>query len=70
MLQGKRDKRVLLVSTANLIAGSGIGIAVNALPFKDSTALIGDGIDVAGRVALMNRALAIMRNLRVRNDKP
>src|SRR5450755_930664 len=51
VLQGKRDRAVVLASTANLVAGTGIGIAVNALQFKNSTALLGDGIGVGSGVA-------------------
>lgn len=51
LLQAKRDRAVGLTSVANLIVGTGIGIAVNALQFKDATAIVGDGIGVGSGVA-------------------
>jgi hypothetical protein len=51
VLEARRDRAVSLASTANLIVGTGVGIAVNALQFKDSTAAVGDAIGVGSGVA-------------------
>jgi len=51
VLEARRDRAVSLASTANLIVGTGVGIAVNALQFKDSTAVVGDAIGVGSGVA-------------------
>ena len=45
-LQARRDRGVNLASLANVITGSGVGIAVNALQFSSSTADVGNGIGV------------------------
>lgn len=57
-LQARRDHAVNLTNVANLITGTGIGIAVNALQFSNSTANIGNGIGVGSGVA--STALAII----------
>ncbi len=46
VLQGKRDRVANLLSAGNIVLGSGLGILVNALQFKDSTATLGDAIGV------------------------
>jgi hypothetical protein len=51
VLEARRDRAVSLASTANLIVGTGVGIAVNALQFKDSTAVVGDAIGIGSGVA-------------------
>ena len=50
-LQTRRDRAVNLNSIANLVTGTGVGIAVNAMQFSNSTATIGDGIGVASGAA-------------------
>jgi hypothetical protein len=50
-LQGHRDRGVNLASLASLITGSGVGIAVNALQFSNSTANLGNGIGVGSGIA-------------------
>jgi hypothetical protein len=50
-LQARRDRGVNLASFASLITGSGVGVAVNALQFSNSTANIGNGIGVGSGVA-------------------
>src|SRR5215471_6506231 len=50
-LQARRDRGVNLASLANVITGSGVGIAVNALQFSSSTADVGNGIGVGSGVA-------------------
>lgn len=50
-LQNRRDHAVNLLNAANLVTGTGIGIAVNALQFSDSTANIGNALGVGSGVA-------------------
>jgi hypothetical protein len=50
-LQGRRDRAVNLANIANLVTGTGLGIAVNAMQFSNSTANAGDGLGVASGVA-------------------
>ena len=50
-LQARRDRGVNLASLANVITGSGVGIAVNALQFSSSTADVGNGIGIGSGVA-------------------
>lgn len=51
VLQAKRDRAVNIASLANVVTGTGVGVAVNALQFKTSTAELGDGIGVGSGVA-------------------
>ncbi|MEO8662612.1 MAG: hypothetical protein ABI693_29400 [Bryobacteraceae bacterium] len=51
ILDGRRDRAVSLISAGNLVIGSGVGILVNALQFKDSTAIAGDAIGVGSGAA-------------------
>lgn len=51
ILQARRDQSVNLTNTANLVTGTGLGIAVNALQFSSSTANIGNGIGVGSGIA-------------------
>jgi hypothetical protein len=51
VLQGRRDRSVNLLSAANLVTGTGLGIAVNAMQFSSSTANIGNGLGVGSGVA-------------------
>jgi hypothetical protein len=50
-LQARRDRAVNLTNVAGLVTGSGIGIAVNAMQFRSSTANIGNGIGVGSGIA-------------------
>ena len=50
-LEARRDNSVGLLNTANLITGTGLGIAVNAMQFSASTANLGDGIGVGSGIA-------------------
>jgi hypothetical protein len=50
-LQARRDRGVNLLSIANLVTGSGVGIAVNALQFSSATANVGNGIGVGSGIA-------------------
>lgn len=49
-LQARRDRGVNLMSFANLIMGTGVGIAVNALQFSSLTANVGNGIGVGSGI--------------------
>lgn len=60
-LQARRDRAVNLNSMANLVTGTGVGIAVNAMQFSNSTATIGDGIGVASGAASTVLSLIGMR---------
>lgn len=51
VLQAKRDRAINVASLANLVTGTGVGIAVNALQFRNSTAALGDGIGVGSGAA-------------------
>lgn len=48
--QARRDRAVNLTSIANLVTGTGLGIAVNAMQFSSSTANIGNGLGVGSGV--------------------
>lgn len=50
-LEGRRDHAVNLLGAANLITGTGLGVAVNALQFSDSTANLGNGLGVGSGIA-------------------
>ena len=50
-LQARRDRAASLINVANLVTGSGVGIAVNALQFSSSTANVGNGIGVGSGIA-------------------
>ncbi|HEY4378925.1 MAG TPA: hypothetical protein VGN01_01180 [Acidobacteriaceae bacterium] len=50
-LEARRDRTVGLLNAANLITGTGLGIAVNAMQFSTSTANLGDGIGVGSGIA-------------------
>jgi hypothetical protein len=50
-LEARRDHTVGLLNVANLITGTGVGIAVNAMQFSTSTANLGDGIGVGSGIA-------------------
>lgn len=49
-LSSRRDRSVGLLNVANIITGTGLGIAVNALQFSDSTANVGNSIGVASGI--------------------
>lgn len=48
--QARRDRAVNLTSIANLVTGTGLGIAVNAMQFSSSTANLGNGLGVGSGV--------------------
>ncbi len=50
-LSSQRDRKINLLSLANIVAGTGSGIIGTALQFSDRTALAGDGVGVAGGAA-------------------
>jgi len=50
VLQGRRDHTVNLLSAANLVTGTGLGIAVNAMQFSSTTANVGNGLGVASGI--------------------
>ncbi len=50
-LSSKRDRKINLISLANIVAGTGSGVIGTALQFSDRTAFAGDGIGVAGGAA-------------------
>jgi hypothetical protein len=50
-LQGRRDRTVGYLNAASLITGSGVGIAVNAMQLKDSTAIPGDYVGIGSGIA-------------------
>ena len=50
-LEARRDRTVGLLNAANLITGTGLGIAVNAMQFSTATANLGDGIGVGSGIA-------------------
>ena len=50
-LQNRRDHAVNLLNVANLVTGTGIGIAVNALQFSDSTQNVGNALGVGSGIA-------------------
>ncbi len=47
-LSGVRDKKVNLLSLANIVAGTGTGIIGTAMQFWDNTAMAGDAVGVGG----------------------
>ncbi len=49
-LGNKRDRAVNITNVANLVTGTGIGIAVNALQFSSSTANVGNSLGVGSGV--------------------
>src|SRR5262249_30626215 len=49
-LQARRDHTLQLINVANLITGTGLGIAVNAMQFSDATATAGDALGVASGI--------------------
>lgn len=51
ILQARRDRGVNLANVANLVTGTGVGIAVNALQFSNSTANFGNGLGVGSGIA-------------------
>jgi hypothetical protein len=51
VLSSARDRKISLLSLANIVAGTGSGIITNAMQFSDRTALAGDGVGVGGGAA-------------------
>jgi hypothetical protein len=49
-LSSRRDRSLNLINVANIVTGTGLGIAANALQFSDSTAKVGDSIGVVSGV--------------------
>jgi hypothetical protein len=49
-LASRRDRSLGLLNVANLVTGTGLGIAVNALQFSDSTAKVGDNIGIVSGI--------------------
>lgn len=49
-LQARQAHSANLLGVANLVTGTGLGIVVNAMQFKDSTAIAGDGLGVGSGV--------------------
>ncbi len=61
-LASRRDRSLGLLNVANIITGTGLGIATNALQFSNSTAKIGDNIGVvSGLGSTFLSVLAIRR---------
>jgi hypothetical protein len=61
-LASRRDRSLGLLNVANIITGTGLGIATNALQFSNSTAKIGDNIGVVSGVgSTVLSVLAIRR---------
>ena len=50
-LQGRRDHSVNLLNVANLVTGTGVGVAVNALQFSNATSNFGNGLGVGSGIA-------------------
>ena len=48
LLASKRDRKVYLLSLANIAVGTGTGIIGTAMQFDDRTAIAGDAVGVAG----------------------
>lgn len=51
ILEARRDRGVNLTNVANLVTGTGVGIAVNALQFSNTTANFGNGLGVGSGIA-------------------
>ena len=51
MLQARRDRAINLTNVANLVTGTGLGIAVNSMQFSSSTANFGNGLGVGSGIA-------------------
>jgi hypothetical protein len=51
LLSSARDRKINLLSLANIVAGTGSGILTNAMQFSDSTAMAGDAVGVGGGAA-------------------
>ena len=51
ILQARRDRGVNLANVANLVTGTGVGIAVNAMQFSTSTQNVGNGLGVGSGIA-------------------
>lgn len=63
-LQARRDRTTGLLNAGSLIAGSGIGIVVNATQIGTSTAIAGDYLGVGSGIASTALALLSIRKLR------
>lgn len=60
-LSDRRDRKVNLLSLANIVAGTGSGIIGTAMQFKDNTAIAGDAVGVAGGSAGVILSIAGMK---------
>ena len=48
LLSSKRDRKINLLSLANIVTGTGSGVIGTAMQFSDRTAFTGDGVGIAG----------------------
>jgi hypothetical protein len=62
-LQGRRDRTVGYLNVASLITGSGVGIAVNAMQLKDSTAIAGDYVGIGSGIASTALSLIAIKKM-------
>jgi hypothetical protein len=62
-LQGRRDRTVGYLNAASLITGSGVGIAVNAMQLKESTAIPGDYVGIGSGVASTALSLIAIKKM-------
>lgn len=62
-LQGRRDRTVGYLNAASLITGSGVGIAVNAMQLKDSTAIPGDYVGIGSGIASTALSLIAIKKM-------
>lgn len=51
LLSSGRDRKINLLSLANIVTGTGSGVIGTAMQFSDRTAIAGDGVGVAGGAA-------------------
>jgi len=62
-LQGRRDRTVGYLNAASLITGSGVGIAVNAMQLRDSTAIAGDYVGIGSGIASTALSLIAIKKM-------
>ena len=62
-LQGRRDRTVGYLNAAALITGSGVGIGVNAMQLKDSTAIPGDYVGIGSGIASTALSLIAIKKM-------
>jgi hypothetical protein len=68
LLQARRDRAVNLSNVANLITGTGLGIAVTGLQFSSSTANFGNGLGVGSGIGATVLSVVGIRLQRVRSE--